>query len=79
MPKFYFDVQDGKGYHEDNIGDFFDNLEEAVVQAQCILPAIAREEMPSGDLHDFKCDVRDGASRIVYRGNLSYRGSWDVH
>ena len=78
MPKFFFDVQDGNGFHEDCIGDVFDSLEDAVAQAQCILPAIARDEMPSGDLHDFKCDVRDDASRIVYRGNLSYRGSREV-
>jgi hypothetical protein len=78
MPRFFFDVQDGKGFHEDNIGDVFENLEDAVAQAQCILPAIAREEMPDGDHHDFKCDVRDDASRIVYRGNLSYRGTRGV-
>ena len=79
MPRFYFDVKDGTGFHKDNIGDFFENLEDAVALAQCILPAMARDEMPDGDHHDFKCDVRDDTSRIVYRGNLSYRGSWGTN
>ena len=79
MPRFYFDVQDGKGFHEDHIGDLFKDLEEAVVQAQCILPALARDAMPDGDHYDFKCDVRDDVRRIVYRGNLSYRGDLLAH
>ena len=67
MARYYFDVQDGRGFHRDEMGDEFDSFEEAREQAQALLPDIAREELPDGELHVITCDVRDESGRIVAR------------
>ncbi len=77
MPRYYFDVRDNGGLHRDDIGDEFDSFEDARTQAQSLLPDIAREELPDGDLHIITCDVRDEAGRVVYRGEITYRGTRD--
>ena len=48
--------------------------EEARQQAQSLLPDLARDELPDGELHTVACEVRDGSGRIVYRGRLTYEG-----
>ena len=77
MARYYFDVRDGSGFHRDEIGDEFDNFEEAREQAQTLLPDIARSELPDGELHQISCDVRDETGRVVYRGKLTYQGMRD--
>lgn len=74
MPRYYFDVRDAKGFHHDNVGDEFSSFEEAREQAQALLPDIAREELPDGDLHIVTCEVRDESGDLVYRGELTFRG-----
>lgn len=75
MPRYYFDVRNRGGLHRDDIGDELVDFEEARGQAQAILPDIARAELPDGELHVVTCDVRDEADEIVYRGELTYRGT----
>ena len=77
MPRFFFDVRDAQGFHHDEIGDDFADLEEARDQAQALLPDIARAELPDGELHVITCDVRDSTGRIVYRGHLTFEGTRD--
>ena len=72
MPLYYFDVYDGGGLHRDEVGDHFDSLEEAVAQAQSLLPVIAREELPASEWHIIKCDLRDDTGRIIYYGTLTF-------
>ncbi len=74
MPRYYFDVYDAKGFHCDHIGDEMRDFEEARQQAQSLLPDLARDELPDGELHTVACEVRDGSGRIVYRGRLTYEG-----
>lgn len=76
-PRYFFDVSDSQGFHRDEIGDDYANFEEARDQAQMLLPDIAREELPDGELHTITCDVRDEADRVVYRGKLTYEGRRD--
>ena len=75
MARFYFDLSDHEGFHRDEFGDEFASFEEARDQAQSLLPDIAREELPDGDLHIITCDVRDETDRVVYRGQLTYQGT----
>ena len=75
MPRYFFDVGDSRGFHRDDVGDECDGFDEARTQAQSLLPDIAREELPDGDLHTIACDVRDETGRVVYRGELTYRGT----
>ena len=74
MPRYFFDVRDSKGYHPDDYGTECADTEEARQQCQGLLPDIAREELPDGDLHIITCDVRDETDRTVYRGKLTYEG-----
>ena len=74
MARYYFDVHDEKGFHRDDIGEEFNSFEEAREQCQALLPDIAREELPDGDLHTITCDVRADTGRVIYRGEITYRG-----
>ncbi len=73
MPRFYFDIYNIKGFLRDDFGDIFVSFEEAREQAQSLLPDIAREELPDGEIHEIMCQVRNEASRIVYRAKLTLR------
>ncbi len=75
MPNFFFDVRDAQGLHRDEIGEDFASFEEARVQAQVLLPDIAREELPDGELHQITCEIRNDLGKMVYRGALTFRGT----
>ena len=77
MPRYYFDVRDAGGFHRDEVGDEFAGFEDARQHCQSLLPDIAREELPDGDVHTITCDVRNEAGRVVYRGEITYRGTRD--
>lgn len=77
MPRFYFDVRNGSGFHHDHVGDEFASFEEARCQVQGILPDMLRDESPDSDLHTVTCDVRDETGRVVYRGKITYEGKRD--
>lgn len=67
MPKYCHDVTDSEGFHEDD-------FEEARTECQAVLPDIAREELPDGELHTIRCAVRDETGRVIYRGEITHRG-----
>jgi hypothetical protein len=71
MPRFFFDIQDGKAFTPDREGLDLDSLEAAKDEAKKTLPDIVKEEMPDGDRRDFTVDVKDVAGRIVWRITLS--------
>jgi hypothetical protein len=75
MTRYYFDVRDSKGFHRDDVGDEFDSFEEAREQAQILLPDIAREELPDGDLYTITCNVRDDTDSTIYYVELTLRGT----
>ena len=75
VKRYFFDIHDGDGFHRDEIGDEFDGLDDARQQAQALLPDIARDEQPGGDYYTIVCNVRDEMDGIVYRGELTYRGT----
>lgn len=77
MPRYHFDIRDGRGIHRDEFGDVFDTFDEAREQCQGVLADLARDELPGGDLHTITCDMRDEADRVVYRGEIAFRGMRD--
>ena len=46
-----------------------------VFRAADALPDIARDELPDSEHHEISCDMRDETGRVVYRGELTYRGT----
>ncbi len=77
MARYYFDVTNSCGFHRDDVGDELPTFEDAREQCQSLLPDIAREELPDGELHVITCDVRDETDRVVYRGRITYEGTRD--
>lgn len=75
MARYYFDTTDSRGLHRDEVGDEFNSFDEARDQCQGILADCIREELPDGELHTVTCDVRDETGRVVYGGELKYRGT----
>lgn len=73
--RYYFDLQDAEGHHRDDTGLLCDDFESARCQAQSVLPEIARDQMPDGEHLRLACEVRDEAGRIVYRAELTFRGT----
>lgn len=77
MPRYFFDLRNSNGFHRDEVGDEFATFEDARAQCQALLPDIAREELPDGELHTITCEMRDETGRVVYRGELTYKGTRD--
>lgn len=77
VPRFYFDIRDADGFHPDEAGDEFADFEEARQQCQGLVADIVREELPGEDQHTIICDVRDQSGRVIYRGEIIYRGTRD--
>ena len=75
MPRYYFDIQDAKGSHRDDVGDELRDFEAAREMAQSIMPDIVRQDLPDGESHVVICDVRDETGVVVYRGKLIYQGT----
>jgi hypothetical protein len=71
MPRFFFDIHDGKAFMPDCEGLDLDDLEAAKGEAKKTLPEIVKDEMPNGDRRDFTVDVKDVAGQIVWRVTLS--------
>ena len=71
MPRFFFDIHDGKAFTPDRVGLDLDSLEAAKDETKKTLPDIVKDEMPDGDRRDFTVDVKDVAGQIVWRITLS--------
>ncbi|WP_262272619.1 DUF6894 family protein [Microvirga yunnanensis] len=71
MPRFFFDIHDGKRFTPDREGLELEGLEAAKAEAKKTLPDIVKEVMPDGDRRDLTVDVKDVAGRIVWRVTLS--------
>jgi hypothetical protein len=71
VPRFFFDIHDGKAFTPDRVGLDLDSLEAAKDEAKKTLPDIVKDEMPDGDRRDFTVDVKDVAGQIVWRITLS--------
>lgn len=74
MPLYFFDIIDDGHLSRDDFGLELVDFDEARDQAVVLLPDIARDELLGGELHVFICEVRDADNRVVYRGNLTYKG-----
>lgn len=74
MPHYFFDVTDNGTLNRDEFGLDLVDFEEARDQAIVLLPDMARDGLPDGELHVFMCTVREGEDRVVYRCTLTFQG-----
>ncbi|NBJ09332.1 DUF6894 family protein [Microvirga arsenatis] len=73
MPRYYFDIDDGKRFTQDLHGLELDGIEAAKAVAQNTLTEIAKDLPPDGDQRDFDATVRDRAGQPVLRIRLLLR------
>lgn len=71
MPRFYFDLDDGDHRTIDDEGMELTSLDEAKRRAIAVLPAMARDVLPDGDIHVVVADVRDESGRGRIRATLT--------
>ena len=76
MPRYYFDIDDGKSFTRDEAGHEFPTPEAMRDAAVGVLPNIARNQMPNGDRRVFSVKVRDGDSRYLLSASLSLVVEW---
>ena len=76
MPTFYFDISDGNRRIQDDEGTELSDIHAARNQAICVLPDIARDELPDGNHREFSSVVRDASGKIIFKATLSLAAEW---
>ncbi len=65
MPRFYFDIREGKLFVEDRDGVEFASFDDAEQEAIEAAASIGKDRLPRGDTRDVTVEVRDERSRRV--------------
>ncbi|MBM0207543.1 hypothetical protein JNW90_34625 [Micromonospora sp. STR1s_5] len=79
MARYFFDIDDGDLFTQDEAGVELPSAEQARAQAVSVLPEIAREVLRAeSEGCEFVVRVRDASGTEVYRARLSFRGEWAV-
>ena len=77
MPRYFFDIQDGRKPYHDETGVEFSDLEAVRHQAMRVLPEIAKDEVPTdGDRQTFTVMVTDEDGKPIYSAALNFTGMW---
>lgn len=76
MPRYYFDIHDGDHLSPDFDG--IDCLTPSMMrdEAIAVLPGIARDVLPDGDIRNLWVEVRDDQGRHVFRASLKLTSEW---
>ncbi|PXW51407.1 hypothetical protein [Methylobacterium sp. B4] len=76
MPRFFFDVHDGRNERDDE-GLVFADVQAAALEAKRLLPEIARDEVPKdGERQAITVLVTDEEGCPVYSAALCFVGTW---
>jgi hypothetical protein len=73
VPRFYFDITDGRRSFHDEEGVELGTLEQARTKALKTLGEIAKDELPDGDHREFTIAVQSDARQILLTASLSLR------
>lgn len=76
MPRYFFDIDDGKHSMRDDKGWECPGLREAYVVAIRTLPDIARDVALDSGRQDFVATVRDAGDQLLFKVTLSLRTEW---
>ncbi|WP_082531708.1 hypothetical protein [Methylobacterium sp. Leaf469] len=76
MPRYFFDLHDGRTQRDNEGTELADN-QAAARYAKKLLPEIAAEEvLADGEHHTLTVLVTDEDGRPVYSAAISYAGIW---
>jgi hypothetical protein len=73
VPRFYFDIDDGKVFLEDMDGLELASIEEAKAEGQKALAEVAKDALPDGDHRDFQATIRGENGEQLLRVKLLLR------
>lgn len=78
MPRYFFDIDDGRRQTRDDDGCEYAGLQEARDAATRALPDIVRDVVPDGSRQDFvaTATIRDVDGQVLFRTTLSLRTEW---
>jgi protocatechuate 3,4-dioxygenase beta subunit len=76
VPRFFFDVHDGRNQRDDE-STLCDDVQAAALEARQLLPQIARDEVPKdGERQTITVLVTDEDGHPVYSAALCFVGTW---
>ena len=70
MPRYFFDLLDGKDWSTDDVGSEADNVEAARCMAKMELVEIAHDELPIGQHLDLFVRIGDEAGNVAGSAQL---------
>jgi diguanylate cyclase (GGDEF)-like protein/PAS domain S-box-containing protein len=71
MPRYFFDIDDGKHLTQDDVGLVLSDIADARYQAIAGLTDIAKEESLEGDYRIFSAFIRDKDDRLICKAALT--------
>ncbi|KQO73422.1 hypothetical protein ASF58_22895 [Methylobacterium sp. Leaf125] len=76
MPRYFFDIHDGKILRDEE-GTDLPGPEEAACYAKTVLPEITAHEVPrDGEHQAFSVLVTDEDGHPIYSAAMTYTGTW---
>ena len=76
MPRYFFDIDDGRRNIIDDDGHEVLGPEAARDEALALLPAFAREALTGDGSRDVVVTVRNAAGDVVYTATMTLRSTW---
>ncbi|GEP10120.1 DUF6894 family protein [Methylobacterium gnaphalii] len=76
MPLFFFELDDGLRRFDDFEGSEHASAEEARQELVGALAMLAKDELPDGNIRDFRGVLRDHSRKVVFNATLSLRSGW---
>lgn len=76
MARFFFDLINGEGLVQDDVGVDLPSCNSIRDEASRILTGIAAEEMLGQESGDVVIEVRDEQGECVFTGRLSFENRW---
>ena len=76
MPRYYFEINDGRRTIADEEGSDLLDRQQAEEEGVNLVLEFAREGLPDGDKRAIFCKVRDDAGALILTVSLSLKAEW---
>ena len=77
MPRFYFDIDDGRRKIADEEGSDLSDRQQAKEEGINLVLEFARERLADGDQRTVLCKIRDGAGALILSVSLALNAEWN--
>ncbi|GLS46983.1 DUF6894 family protein [Methylobacterium brachythecii] len=76
MPRFYFDLDDGRHSTPDEEGGDHVDAEAARKELVGSLAQMANDQLPDGNVRDFYGILKDANGKALFKATISLRSGW---